>query len=209
MEQTGWPTDPDHPLVKRILDDAVASRGGWHQGAPDNTIDAIRAFVAAVDWHQPPLLALGGLHLSLLLLALAIRHHYMLQFVLIAVCWAAVLCGERLNQYCRQHSDWLGMQSSYFDANGVFITAVWSAPLALVAFVTLVCLLYDASSMLIVVKRKQLSLQRQQKQRRQQQQPAADSSVVGIPAGGVGGVTGAQPTTSAPVGRRKQVNGST
>ena len=203
MEQTGWPTDPEHPLVKRILDEAVAARGGWQQGTPDNTLDALRAFIAAVDWQQPPLLALGALHLSLLLLSLAVRRHHMLQFVLIAVCWAAVLCGERLNTYCRQHSGWLNMQSSYFDANGVFITAVWSAPLALVAFVTLVCLLYDASSMLIVVKRKQLQLQRQQKQRRQQQQPAANGSTEGTVS------DASQQHVSAPVGRRKQVIGST
>ena len=101
------------------------------------------------------------------------------------------------------------MQSSYFDVNGVFMTAVWSAPLAVVAFVTLVCLLYDASSMLIVVKRKQLSLQRQQKQRRQQQQQSVDGSSEGSVANAVDGVDGSQRSGSASVGRRKQVNGST
>ena len=209
MEQSGWPTDPNHPLVKRILDEAVAARGGWQQGAPDNTFDAISAFVAAVDWRQPPLLALAALHLTLLILALALRRHNMLQFMLIALCWAAVLSSEPLNHYCRQHSDWLGMSASYFDANGVFMTAVWGAPLALVAFVAVVCLLYEASSMLIVVKRKQLQLQKQQRQRRQQQQQDADGSSEGHVATGTGSANGVHPPAAISDGRRKHVDGST
>ena len=209
MEQSGWPTDPEHPLIKRLVDEAVAARGGWQHGAPDNTFDALAAFIAAVDWHQPALLALATLHIALLTLALVLRRHYLLQFTLIAVCWAAVLCSERLNDYCRQHSDQLGMASSYFDSNGVFVTAVWSAPLALVAFVALLCLLYDASSLLIVVKRKELKIQRQQKQRRQQQQQQQEvdggSENTAVNGAGSSG-NGAHP---APNSRRKQVGSST
>ena len=212
MQQSdGWPTDPDHPLIKRIVDEAVAVRGGWQQGAPDNTLDALAAFIAAVDWRQPPLLALAALHLTLLATAIALRRHYMLQFALIAICWAAVLCSERLNDYCRQHSHQVGLPASYFDANGVFVSAVWSAPLAAVAFVALLCLLYDASSLLIVVKRKQLSLQRQHNQRRQQQQQheGLDGGSEERLVNGVDGVNGVQSPTAVASGRRRHVNGST
>ena len=209
MEQSGWPTDPDHPVIKRIVDEAVAARGGWQLGSPDNTFDALAAFIAAVDWQQPPLLALAALHLTLVILALTLRRHYMLQFTLIALCWAAVLCSERINTYCRQHSASIGMPSSYFDANGVFVSAVWSAPLAVVAFVTLLCLLYDASSMLIVVKRKQLKLQRQQNQRRQQQQGEGDGQSEGTVVNGAHTVSAAHRPIPVPSGRRRHVNGST
>lgn len=208
MEQTGWPSDPDHPLVKRIVDEAVAARGGWQLGAPDNTLDGLAAFVAAVDWHQPQLLALATLHLALLTLVLVLRRHYMLQFVLIAVCWAAVLCSERLNTLCRQHSARLGMSADYFDVNGVFVSAVWSAPLAGVAFAALCCLLYDASSMLIVVKRKQLQLQRQQ--RNQQQTPReVDGRTQTSVVNGAVLTGGSQQHSITSNGRRRQVNGAT
>ena len=131
------PTDPSHPLVQQILDAAVASRGGWSQGAPSNTLEAIQAFIAAVQWQQPFFLALLCFHLCLLLLSLLLRHSYMLQLVLLGALLALVSASENLNSLCKQR--WRSIATEdYFDSGGIFASLVWASPLALIAFITVV-----------------------------------------------------------------------
>jgi hypothetical protein len=131
------PTDPSHPLVQQILNAAVASRGGWSQGAPTNTLEAIQAFIAAVDWQQPFFLSLLCFHLCLLLLAWLLRHSYMLQLMLLGGLLGLVSASENLNSLCKQH--WRSLTSEdYFDSGGIFASLVWASPLALIAFITVV-----------------------------------------------------------------------
>ena len=198
------PTDPSHPLVQRLLNEAVASRGGWTAGAPTNTFEALAAFVHAVHWAQPFFYLLLAVHAALLIVALLVRHRPMAQLLLLGALLAMVSLSEWLNGLCKARWRVLTTED-YFDDGGIFAALTWSAPLALIAFITLVStahalpaphpparvqrlltplfcaacdaqifLLYDTSTLLIVVKRKQLQLQRRRK-------APADAKATGAP----------------------------
>lgn len=131
----------DDPFVQKILNDAVDSRGGWTQGAPTNSLEALEAFIAAIQWKQPLFYSLLLTYILLILLSLTIRHEAMLQLFLLLVCFLAVLISETLNEWLNQNRRWetyLYLNDNYFDPGGIFISVVWSLPLAIVAFITLV-----------------------------------------------------------------------
>ena len=131
------PTDPSHPLIQRLLDEAVASRGGWTAGAPTNSFDAIAAFIAAVHWSQPFFYALLTLHLALLLLSFLLRHRAQAQLALLAGLLGLVSFSERLNGWCARH--WRQLTSDdYFDEGGIFAALAFSAPIAIIGLITLV-----------------------------------------------------------------------
>lgn len=131
----------DHPFVQQILNDAVESRGGWTQGAPTNSIEALEAFIAAIQWKQPLFYALIISYSILLILALTIRHTATAQFLLLIICFLAVFVSEWLNDWLSVGDHWstyLYLSDNYFDKGGIFISVLWSLPLAIIAFITLV-----------------------------------------------------------------------
>ena len=70
---------------------------------------------------------------------------------------ASVLSASHLNAYGRRHWKSLGVSQNYFDQTGVFVSFLWSAPLAIVSFGILINAVWNASNLLITVKRQQLA----------------------------------------------------
>ena len=131
----------DHPLVQKVLNEAVESRGGWTQGAPTNSIEALEAFIAAIQWNQPFFYALLITYTILLIISITIRHYSILQFILLVLCFLGVLLSESLNEWLSMDDHWsstLQLSNNYFDNGGIFISVVWSLPLAIIAFINLV-----------------------------------------------------------------------
>lgn len=69
-----------------------------------------------------------------------------------------VLSASHLNAYGRLHWRALGSTQNYFDQTGVFVSFLWSAPLALMSFGILIHSVWSASNLLIAVKRHQLGV---------------------------------------------------
>jgi hypothetical protein len=76
---------------------------------------------------------------------------------------AGVLSASHLNAYGRLHWKSLGVSQNYFDQTGVFVSCLWSAPLALISFGILINSVWNASDLLITVKRQQLGVNKRTK----------------------------------------------
>jgi len=81
---------------------------------------------------------------------------------------ALIYNAERINSLAGSHWESFSRQN-YFEGNGLFTSALLSAPLLLTMFVILINYLLDASALLIEMKRKELMYKARQRQREGQQ----------------------------------------
>lgn len=115
----------------------------------------IRGFFAAIDWTEPWIIGLCLFHMFILMIAIFTRKYNSFQIALFCIITATVYIAESVNSVLAQNWKIFSRQN-YFDKRGVFISAMWSTPLILVAIVMLAQSLYSASTLLVQVKRKQL-----------------------------------------------------
>lgn len=127
---------------------------------------ALRNYVLAIDWAQERWLwALGAFHAALLLFSVLARKRPRAQIALLCFACAGVFGAGRLNEWARSDGAWAAFATRpYFDADGAFVSLVWSAPLAACAMVAVVNLIAETARLTVAAKRAQM----------QQQQAAKD-----------------------------------
>lgn len=124
--------------------------------------DMVSGFCAAVAWRREPWLwALGAAHV--LAAAAAVRHRRSPAVLgaLFAGGCAAVLLGERLNGLAAAHWRSFATQD-YFDARGVFYSAVVGGPVLLNLLLVVALYLLQCTALLVEAKAGQIRAQRRQ-----------------------------------------------
>ncbi|KAG0578871.1 hypothetical protein M758_4G052800 [Ceratodon purpureus] len=117
--------------------------------------EPVLAFVHAVDWTEPWLIALMAFHVLLVVVVIATRKQGNTQGVLFFATLASVYFAERLNTVLRRH--WRSFATQpYFDTHGVFISTVWSGPLLLISTLILVNSMVTMTRMMVKWKRAEL-----------------------------------------------------
>ncbi|KAL0041584.1 hypothetical protein WJX79_008403 [Trebouxia sp. C0005] len=100
-------------------------------------LDAFRAFSSAVNWQESWLIAVLSIQTLLFCSVLLFRRNTSYLTGVFVVAMLLVYTSERLNRVLGQH--WRSFAGQpYFDKNGIFISAVLSAPLVLDMLVILV-----------------------------------------------------------------------
>lgn len=131
--------------------------GAWEKSA---VTTQLYAFVSAVDWSEPFFLGLAALHAAILggLVILARRASSEIVMVYFFFVVTAVFAAEYLNQWGSRHHAALFPRSNvnYFDEGGIFVSAVFSAPLLVVSFVAQLILFGRLASQLVKNKRAHL-----------------------------------------------------
>lgn len=117
--------------------------------------DPILAFVHAVDWTEPWMIALIAFHILLVVVMIATRKSGNTQAVLFFGCLMSVWSAERLNTLLLRNWRRFAGQP-YFDSNGVFISTVWSGPLLLISTLILVNSMVTLMQMMVKWKRAEL-----------------------------------------------------
>lgn len=120
------------------------------------------SFIRAIDWDEPFIIGLGLFHCLTFVFLIATRRSptfLISNFLFLTV---AVLSASSINSYLARHPP---TKQNYFDANGVWITAVYAFPLLINMIISLTLLLVYVSSRLIHVKRLQLAAKRSKKEK--------------------------------------------
>mmetsp|Transcript_34238 Transcript_34238/g.110367 ORF Transcript_34238/g.110367 Transcript_34238/m.110367 type:complete len:165 (-) Transcript_34238:30-524(-) len=117
--------------------------------------DDVRGFVHAVDWTEPWLKGLLGLHLSVWAVVIVTRRVNELQMALLVAILGAVYGAERLNALGAAHWREFATQD-YFDERGVFVALLYCTPLLLAAGFILLNALRTTARLLVEVKRREL-----------------------------------------------------
>ena len=149
--------------------DAVAD--AWAQPGVSG---AVMDFVRAVDWTEPFFLYLGGFHLAAYVAVWRCGRSSSGAMVCLLAIMCLVLAASSLNELGSAHHasifrtktpDEVGGNllatgpTNYFDKGGVFISAVFSAPLVVLAFLAQIRLFAEAASMMVTIKKGQLQAQ--------------------------------------------------
>ncbi|CAK0787368.1 hypothetical protein CVIRNUC_010588 [Coccomyxa viridis] len=130
--------------------------------------ESLQAFAAAVDWTEPWIIGVLATHCLLLVLVLVFRKNWNLNMIIMVAAAAAVYNAQRINSYLHRH--WAAFaRQPYFDEQGVFISALMSAPLLAIMLVQLVSYLILTSQMLVEMKVKELKYKARQKARGEKQ----------------------------------------
>ncbi|EIE24446.1 hypothetical protein COCSUDRAFT_61871 [Coccomyxa subellipsoidea C-169] len=128
--------------------------------------ESLQAFAAAVDWTEPWLIALLAFQALLLVSVIILRKSWNYNVGVLVLAAGTVYNAQRLNRLLGDH--WRSFAGQpYFDEQGVFISAVVSAPLLLTMFVQLVSYLCQASGLLVDMKRKELRYKARQRARQE------------------------------------------
>ncbi|XP_040997617.1 transmembrane protein 18 [Juglans microcarpa x Juglans regia] len=117
--------------------------------------DNFIGFFHAIDWKEPWLMCLIGLHFALLLLTIFSRKHMNFQMCLFLLALAGVYLAENLNRFLGEN--WKSFSSqNYFDRSGVFLSVVWSGPLLVIAIIILVNTLFSLCFLMVRWKKAEL-----------------------------------------------------
>jgi hypothetical protein len=161
-------------------------------------LSGVRDFIGAVEWEEPFFKWLFCAHFALAAVVLNVVIHHSGNTVagLFMVLALSVFGAQYINDFGRQHFRTLFPlhETNYFDTNGTFISAIFSAPLLFWAFVLQLRLLVTVSKMLVVVKRRQAQAQAKQ---------AAASTTK---AGNTGPVAANQTAAASKPGAKKKKN---
>ncbi|CAN6555439.1 unnamed protein product [Malus baccata var. baccata] len=112
-------------------------------------------FFHAIDWTEPWLMGLMGMHLVLLIVAITSRRNLNFQMFLFLLALAGVYLAERLNSFLR--ANWKSFAGQdYFDEGGVFLSTLWSGPLLVIAIIILVNTLFSLCRLIVKWKRAEL-----------------------------------------------------
>eukprot|EP00232_Nephroselmis_pyriformis_P030670 CAMPEP_0182863812 /NCGR_PEP_ID=MMETSP0034_2-20130328/6850_1 /TAXON_ID=156128 /ORGANISM="Nephroselmis pyriformis, Strain CCMP717" /LENGTH=171 /DNA_ID=CAMNT_0024996051 /DNA_START=58 /DNA_END=569 /DNA_ORIENTATION=- len=125
------------------------------EGGERGIIDGIQAFVAAVDWTEPWILALGVFHLSVFACVFLSRHSGNAQGFIFCALLGMIWAAEHLNSVAADNWEAFSTQN-YFDKHGLFLSVIYSGPLMFATIAVLVLSLVNTTRMLIVVKRAEL-----------------------------------------------------
>ncbi|PRW60822.1 Transmembrane 18 [Chlorella sorokiniana] len=187
MEDLGRQVTDVRDQAVQAIDMLLADlRQKWAElsGGPSMT-EGLRRFIAAVDWSERWIQALLAFHLTLLILVVALRRVPGFHFAVFVGIMPIVYCAERINRLAGQH--WRAFaKQNYFDPQGIFTSAVLSAPLLLIMFVLLVNYLITTSVLLVRMKRKELEFKARQRRRAE----IAAAGAAGGAGGGEGGAAG-------------------
>ncbi|KAI8477286.1 MAG: transmembrane protein 18-domain-containing protein [Monoraphidium minutum] len=162
----------EKPLMEQLTeahDEVVAAilkpiREAWREMQQEAPLEALQAFLHAVDWREPWLAALLAGQALLFLSVVALRRSTAYLSCVFCFGAAVVYFGERLNGLAAAH--WRAFAAQpYFDPSGAFFSAVVSGPLFLTLFTALVMYLLQVAAMMAEVKRAQLRHQAAQRQR--------------------------------------------
>ncbi|CAL1397465.1 unnamed protein product [Linum trigynum] len=112
-------------------------------------------FFHAIDWTEPWLMGMMGFHVFLLLVVIFSRKSTNFQMGLFLLTLAGVRFAEILNRILR--NNWRNFATqNYFDPHGLFLSAVWSGPLLVIACLILVNSLFNLCYMIVRWKRAEL-----------------------------------------------------
>lgn len=153
------------PFLKPSVDRWKADTAGPNDDWGTNPIDSAVGFAHAVDWTEPWIIGILAMHCVLLILACATRQSFEAQSVLFMLTLALCASAEWLNALGAAHWKEFASQD-YFDEHGVFASAVFSAPLLLVAFTIMIFSLKSTVGMMVIAKRQQLQLESKQNRER-------------------------------------------
>ncbi|GFP81310.1 transmembrane protein 18 [Phtheirospermum japonicum] len=117
--------------------------------------DNFMGFFHAIDWKEPWLIGLISFHVLLLLVAFLSRKNINFQMCLFLLSLGGVFLAERLNQFLA--GNWRSFAGqNYFDANGLFLSVLWSGPLLVIAILILVNTLFSLCYLIVRWKRAEL-----------------------------------------------------
>ncbi|KAL3689300.1 hypothetical protein R1sor_015609 [Riccia sorocarpa] len=147
----------DMEEVAALFDNVTYSmRKQWKQMAGEGSFwEPILAFVHAVDWTEPWLIALMSTHIVLLVLAVLTRRNNNAQMTLFFSGLICVYFAERLNTILDRNWKKFARQP-YFDRHGVFLSTVWSMPLLCMTTLVLVNSLFSLAKLMVKWKRAEL-----------------------------------------------------
>ncbi|CAN0855324.1 Transmembrane protein 18 [Linum grandiflorum] len=112
-------------------------------------------FFHAVDWTERWLMGMIGFHVLLLIVAVITRRKTNFQMGLFLLTLAMVRFAEILNGMLR--SNWRSFATqNYFDPQGLFLSAVWSGPLLVIACLILINTLFNLCYLIVKWKRAEL-----------------------------------------------------
>lgn len=138
-------------------------------------LDSFRAFSAAVDWREPWLVAVLSLQTLLFFSVLVMRKSNTFLTAVFVFAMLTVYSSEQLNRLLSQNWQTFAGQP-YFDKNGIFISAILSAPLVLDMLVILICYLLNLGTMLVQMKRQELRHKARQRAKVAQQPDSKKTS---------------------------------
>ncbi|KAI9207457.1 transmembrane protein 18-domain-containing protein [Polychytrium aggregatum] len=124
-----------------------------------------QSFYKAVDWTEPFLLAFGLLHIAIFIAALLARKSLNGTIVVFFAIGLLIILGEPLNRLASKHHAAFA-NTNYFDANGVFMTTVFSLPLLINMLVVLIVMLGHLFSVMAKAKAAQLKSQNHSNKRK-------------------------------------------
>lgn len=118
-------------------------------------LDNFLGFFHAINWKEPWLMGLIGIHFMLLIVAITSRKNLNFQMFLFLLALAGVYLAERLNSLLGENWKSFSTQN-YFDPNGVFLSSVWSGPLLIIAIIILINTLLSLCCLIVRWKRAEL-----------------------------------------------------
>ncbi|XP_062024790.1 uncharacterized protein LOC133740874 [Rosa rugosa] len=118
-------------------------------------LDNFIGFFHAIDWKEPWLMGLVGLHFLLLVISILSRKNLNFQMLLFLTALAGVYLAERFNGFLGQNWKSFAGQN-YFDSNGVFLSVLWSGPLLVIAIIILINTLFSLCHLIVKWKRAEL-----------------------------------------------------
>ena len=142
----------DYAMAEGLAHDVLAQA---MQGQQNSLWTDMQAFVHAIDWTEPLLIAILSFHAVLTIAVLIGRHFFWLQTCLFVFLLGAVYAAEALNAIAAEHWQTIATQN-YFDKQGLFTGIVFCAPLLALALIQVVIMLVQASILLVKVKRAEL-----------------------------------------------------
>ncbi|EFN59942.1 hypothetical protein CHLNCDRAFT_133015 [Chlorella variabilis] len=145
-----------------VMDDL---RQKWRElsGGP-SVSEGLKQFFHAVDWSERWIQGLMAFHLLLLILVLLYRRFPVVHAAIFLGTMPLIYFAERINGLAARH--WRSFaKQNYFDSQGIFTSAMLSAPLLLIMFVILVNYLVSTSVLLVKMKRKELEVKARQQHR--------------------------------------------
>lgn len=138
-------------------------------------IQGIKDFVAAVDWQSEPFfLWLIGFHCAVFAIVIWVctRATERGMMLLCGMLFLLVYSTSHLNEYGTAHFEFFFpvTKTNYFDKQGIFLSALYAAPLVLWCFLIQCKLFFMVCGLLVKVKRAQFV-----QEKRKMKNPQADS----------------------------------
>lgn len=146
--------------VHRLLEAAATSPvsvGSLVRGFPSE----VRRFYTAVDWTEPFFRYLGGFHVAVWVITLALTWGPVSDERILGACAAIgvlLLSGMPLNSYAGQHADVLFQEPgvNYFTEDGIMMMIVYMLPLLVLLVGLQLRLAYRVIKLMVLVKRAQV-----------------------------------------------------